>query len=165
MDHLTQWAPLIVAVSIMGPALICDLRQRRIPNFLSLGGFVAGLALHGWLDGWHGAGVALLSGLTLLLAMFGLFALGWLGAGDVKLLAAAGALGGNLNTALNIVLATGVVGGLLGLIMLLRHSAHSRSRSLAADRSVDGISQGAPSVPYAVAIAIGTVLAIACRLT
>lgn len=161
MDHLTQWAPLMVAVSIMVPALICDLCQRRIPNFLGLAGFIAGLALHGWLDGWHGAGVALLSGLTLLLAMFGLFALGWLGAGDVKLLAAAGALGGNLNTALNIVLATGVVGGVLGLIMLLRH----RTRSLSAERSVDAISLGAPSVPYAVAIAIGTLLAIAWRLT
>lgn len=165
MDHLTQWAPLMVAVSIMVPALTCDLRQRRIPNFLSLAGFVAGLALHGWLDGWHGAGVALLSGLTLLLATFGLFALGWLGAGDVKLLAAAGAIGGNLNTALNIVLATGVVGGVLGLIMLLRRGAHNRTRPLIADHSVDAISHGAHSVPYAVAIAIGTLLAIACRLT
>lgn len=164
MDPLTQWAPLIVAVLIMVPALVCDLRQRRIPNFLSFAGFVAGLALHGWLGGWHGAGVALISSLTLLLTMFGLFVLGWLGAGDVKLLAAAGALGGNLNTALNIVLATGMVGGVLGLIMLLRHRARSRTRSLNADRSVDGISDGAPSVPYAVAIAIGTLLAIVWRL-
>ncbi|MEX0739089.1 MAG: prepilin peptidase [Pseudohongiella sp.] len=142
MDHLAQWAPLIVAASIMVPALICDLRQRRIPNFLSLAGFGAGLVLHGWLAGWHGAGFALLSGLTLLATMFGLFALGWLGAGDVKLLAAAGAIGGSLNTALNIVLVTGVTGGVLGLIMLLRYG------------------RSAHSVPYAVAIAIGTLLAV-----
>lgn len=147
MDHLTQWAPLMVAVSIMVPALICDLRQRRIPNFLSLAGFVFGLALHGWLGGWHGAGLALLSGLILLATMFGLFALGWLGAGDVKLLAAAGAIGGNLGTALHIVLATGVMGGVLGLFMLLSQ----RTRS-------------SHSVPYAITIAIGTLLAIAYPL-
>jgi prepilin peptidase CpaA len=147
MNHLTQWAPLMVAVSFMVPALICDLRQRRIPNFLSIAGFIAGIALHGWLAGWHGFGLSLLSGLTLLVTMFGLFALGWLGAGDVKLLAAAGAVGGDLGTALYIVLATGVAGGVLGLIMLLRRSARSTQ-----------------SVPYAVAIAIGTLLAIGYRL-
>lgn len=167
MNHLTQWAPLMVAASIMVPALICDLRQRRIPNFLSLAGFVAGIALHGWLGGWLGAGVALLSGLTLLLAMFGLFAVGWLGAGDVKLLAAAGALGGNLDTALSIVLATAVTGGLLGLIMLLQRRARFRTDLLNEGHSLDAVaddSRRATSVPYAVAIALGTVLAILYRL-
>lgn len=152
MDDWTQWATLLIAALLMVPAAICDLRHRRIPNFLTLGGFIAGLVLHGWLAGWGGAGFALLSGLSLLASMFGLFAVGWLGAGDVKLLAAAGAIGGNLSTALNIVLATALVGGLLGLIMLLRRRAPADSAGDKPGR--------AHSVPYAVAIAIGTLLAI-----
>jgi prepilin peptidase CpaA len=167
MDDWTRWAPLMMAALLMVPAVICDLRHRRIPNFLTLGGSVAGLALHGWLGGWGGAGFALLSGLILLASTFGLFALGWLGAGDVKLFAAAGVIGGNLNTALNIVLITAVVGGLLGLLMLLRRRSRKRAGSLTGERTFNGVTEGsrrAQSVPYAVAIAIGTLLAIAYRL-
>lgn len=166
MEDWAKWAPLILAVLLMVPAVICDLRQRRIPNFLCLGGFVAGLILHGWLGGWAGTGFALASGLTLLVTMFALFAVGWLGAGDVKLLAAAGAIGGNLDTALGIVLATALVGGLLGLTMLLWRLTRSglpsnKSRS----DPVKDDARRASSVPYAVAIAVGTLLAIIYQLS
>jgi prepilin peptidase CpaA len=167
MNNWTQWTPLIVAACMMLPAMISDVRHRRIPNFLCLGGFLAGIALHGWLGGWPAAGWALLSGVTLLVATFGLFAIGWMGAGDVKLLATAGAIGGDLTTALNIVLATALVGGLLGLIMLLRRRARIRDESLLGERSLDDIidnSRRITSIPYALAIGLGTIVAIAWRL-
>lgn len=168
MDVWTQWAPLLLAVLIMVPAVISDLRNRRIPNYLCLGGFVAGLVLHGWLNGLPGAGIALLSGIALLVATFGLFALNVLGAGDVKLLAAAGVIGGSLSTALTIVLASAVVGGVLALMLLLRRRAYLRAESLIGERSFDtaiDYSRRTHSVPYAVAIAIGTLLAIGFGLS
>lgn len=168
MDVWKLWAPLAIAALLMVPAVISDLRNRRIPNFLCLGGFLAGIILHGWLGGWQGAGSALLGGTALLVATFGLFAVNVLGAGDVKLLAAAGAIGGSLSTALGIVLGTAVVGGVLGLVLFLRRRAYLRAESLIGERSFDAAidySRRAHSVPYAVAIAIGTLLAIAYGLT
>jgi prepilin peptidase CpaA len=68
-----------------------DLRTRRIPNFLTLGVAVSGLAFqlasHGWMGLSQGA-LGLLLGFSLL---FFPYVLGGSGAGDVKALAAMGA--------------------------------------------------------------------------
>jgi Flp pilus assembly protein protease CpaA len=61
-----------------------DWRTRTIPNWLTIPAVLAGLALNR-LDGLYGAGAALL-----IQAPF--FAIGMIGGGDVKLMAAAGAL-------------------------------------------------------------------------
>jgi len=163
MDTITAVTQLILAAFIMGPAVASDIRQRRIPNWLCLLGFFAGITLHGWLGGWSGAGFALASGLVLLLCMFSLFVIGWLGAGDVKLLAAAGAIGGSLNTALIIVLATAIVGGVLGVSLLIHRRIRIRTQSSGGTRNPDaviGSSAHAQTIPYAVAIAIGTLMAM-----
>jgi prepilin peptidase CpaA len=68
-----------------------DLRTRRIPQALTLGGAAAGLAFHLLSGGWTAGGTSL-AGWGLGLAVFLVpFALGGLGAGDVKLMAALGA--------------------------------------------------------------------------
>jgi prepilin peptidase CpaA len=68
-----------------------DLKTRRIPNFLTLGVALSGLAFQlGW-HGWSGlsdGALGLLLGFSLL---FVPYVLGGLGAGDVKALAAMGA--------------------------------------------------------------------------
>lgn len=78
--------PLAVAV------VYFDVRYRRIPNYLVLATLLSGLILNAYFGAWTGAwlslkGMALGLGLMLMLHFFGA-----LGAGDVKLFAAIGAI-------------------------------------------------------------------------
>jgi prepilin peptidase CpaA len=72
-------------------ALVTDCRDRRIPNLLTLPAVLAGLMFHAGTGGPVGAlwalKGALFGGVLLIIP----FALGGMGGGDVKLLAAAGA--------------------------------------------------------------------------
>jgi prepilin peptidase CpaA len=71
-----------------------DWRTRRIPNWLTVSGFLLGIALNSIFSGWHGAvesleGAGLALGLLLPLVLLRGF-----GAGDWKLLGAVGSLMG-----------------------------------------------------------------------
>jgi prepilin peptidase CpaA len=91
-----------------------DLRTRRIPQALTIGGALAGIIFHFATGGWT-SGAASLAGWTVGLLIFLVpFALGGLGAGDVKLLAALGAWFGPAN-AVWLALYTGVAGLILAL--------------------------------------------------
>jgi prepilin peptidase CpaA len=106
--------PLLLSLGIAG----CDLKTRRIPNYLTLGGALGGLGFQwvyhgfpGFLDGLAGLGL----GFILLL---GPYLLGGLGAGDVKASAALGAWLGPWRAAALLVY-MGVSGGLVLLAVLL----------------------------------------------
>jgi prepilin peptidase CpaA len=72
-------------------AAVWDWRSRKIPNWLTVSGVVAGITLHSVLAGWHGALFAL-AGMGLAFAMLlPLVYLRALGAGDWKLMGAVGA--------------------------------------------------------------------------
>jgi len=160
---------LAVLVVLVVTAAILDVRRHRIPNWLSLAGAVAGLALHGFLDGLAGLGSAA-GGLLLLFALtFPFFALGWLGAGDVKLVAAIGALTG-LGYALHFLLFIVTAGLLVGMAALarrrrlgaaLRRLGTTIGASLAFRRGMyaEPPVQDQVVVPYAIAIALGTLAA------
>jgi prepilin peptidase CpaA len=83
-----QWG-VILGASLV--AAFWDLRSHRIPNLLTLPLFVLGLIQAGWLGGFHGWGQSLLGAVILAFpyVLLYLFASG--GAGDAKLMAAAGA--------------------------------------------------------------------------
>ncbi|ANE49002.1 hypothetical protein SY83_17855 [Paenibacillus swuensis] len=77
-------------------ALITDTTRMIIPNTLTVGGAAAGLLYHTTISGWEGflfsfAGLASGFGLLVLL-----YAFGGIGAGDVKLFGAIGAITGTL---------------------------------------------------------------------
>jgi prepilin peptidase CpaA len=154
-------------VVVAGIAAATDLRSRRIPNWLTLGGLTLALLVRmglGWsalLDGMGGAGAGLALG-------FLLFALGGFGAGDAKLLMAIGAFMG-WSRLPGAILAIGVAGGVLALaesarrgvlpLMLLRTAGLMR-HWVTLGRS--GIRQsvaeaGAVTIPYGVPIAVGAV--------
>src|SRR4026208_556827 len=81
-----------VLVVLVLAAAWSDFRTRRIPNVLTVAGAVSGLALHVWYSGLPGA-VTSMEGLLVGLGLFIVFFFaGGMGAGDVKLLAAIGAL-------------------------------------------------------------------------
>jgi len=111
---VAQVVSLVLAVVACG----WDLKTRRIPQVLTLGGALAGFVFHAANGGWN-AGVASAAGWAVGIAIFFLpFALGGLGAGDVKLLGAIGAWLGPMN-ALWVGLYAGAAGGVLAIFVAL----------------------------------------------
>lgn len=107
-------SPLVLSLVMA----IWDVRTRRIPNFLTFGGALAGIIFQTALWGWTGLGQSL-AGLALgLLLLFLPYVLGGMGAGDVKALAALGAWLGPKGI-FSVFCFMGLVGGLLGLGVLL----------------------------------------------
>ncbi len=159
----------VAVIGAVGVASVTDVRARRIPNRLTLTILLAGLGLNAAFfgaDGLLSSGAGSMVGLGLLLP---LFLLGGLGAGDVKLLAALGALKGP-EFAFFTCLWAGVVGGAMALLGLLRsrklglalgnlalgllHLLHFRMNPFDAK---DGSLISAGRFPYAPAIAIGAI--------
>ena len=100
-------------------AAVWDWRSRKIPNWITVPGAVAGIALHAFLAGWHGALFAL-AGMGLALALLlPLVYLRALGAGDWKLMGAVGAfLGWQLF--LFVLLGSILVAGFMAIIQMIR---------------------------------------------
>jgi prepilin peptidase CpaA len=69
-----------------------DWRTRKIPNWLTVSGFVAGLGVRTVIGGWHGALASLEGAGLALLVLLPLVLVRGLGAGDWKLMGAVGAL-------------------------------------------------------------------------
>jgi prepilin peptidase CpaA len=117
--HKSSDALVVAVIAIgMGAAAIIDLRTRRIPNLLtaSLAAIGIGIAAAGL--GRVGIGAAILGCVLGLAFMLPGHIFGATGAGDVKLLAAAGALLGPADT-LYAFLYTAVAGGALALLVAL----------------------------------------------
>jgi prepilin peptidase CpaA len=94
-----------------------DVLYRRIPNWLTLSGVITGLALNTFLYFGPGLRLSLLGLAVSFAAYFLLYSLRAMGGGDVKLMAAIGALVG-VRDWLGIFLITAIIGGIAGLAML-----------------------------------------------
>ena len=107
-----------VLVLMVAIAAVYDVRFRRIPNWLVLTGLVLGLGLNSYLFQWTGARASLL-GICLAFGIyFPLYMLRGMGAGDVKLMAAVGAIVGAANW-FGIFVASALLGGMVAMILLL----------------------------------------------
>lgn len=82
--------PLLVVLAACGITAVTDVRSFRIPNYVTLPLFVAGLLFHAILPGGNGIGFSLLGGAVGFGCLILFHFLGGIGAGDVKLLAAVG---------------------------------------------------------------------------
>jgi prepilin peptidase CpaA len=107
-----------VLIPLVLGAAVFDVRYRRIPNWLTVTGVLAGLALNGFLaQGRPGLFVSSLLGLAIAFGVyFVLYALRAMGAGDVKLMAAVGAIVGWPNW-FGIFIVTAIIGGIMALIL------------------------------------------------
>ncbi len=156
----------VVLLGVCLTAAVTDLRWHKIPDWLTwpaLGvGLVTRFAFHG-LQGLFDLGlVSALVGAGFCFIVFGLFAI-WgkgMGAGDVKLITALGALVG-FQHSLTCVMTTAICGGVLGLILLV-----SRSKLLSADGGLWRATfvtrvgdSDRVTLPYALPIALGAVWA------
>ncbi|MDW7673925.1 MAG: A24 family peptidase [Bacillota bacterium] len=119
---LTQWILMI----ILAIAFVTDVKWRKIYNWSLMPGVVFGLGYHGYTAGLPGlveSGQGLLLGIGLL---FIPYALGGLGAGDVKLLGTVGALMGSYFV-WQAFLFTALMGGLLALGYLIYYKALAKT--------------------------------------
>lgn len=155
----------VVFTALLGWASVSDLRTRRIPNrlvlVLGIGGLLFTPLVH------DGGFMRALSGLLLGFAVWiPLYALGALGAGDVKLFAAAAAWLGPRG-ALDAALLAAVAGGVLAFLLAVHASVMTESgRSrlvrlvrMPHDAAPDAAAPARTSLPYGVALAAGALLA------
>lgn len=170
--HSIAWWP---TVAVLAVATFTDLRSRRIPNWLVLPFLGMGLGVSAWLHGWRGLGQSA-EGMALGLVVFGvLHLMGGMGAGDVKLAAAIGAWVGPRQLMLALVV-TGLAGGVMAvgwaikggfLGDVLKGSGNLlfgwRERGTLADPELVLENPKARKMPYAPAIAIGTILSFFAR--
>jgi len=153
------------AVALVGAGF--DIKSRRIPNVLTLPAILAGLLLHGLLDGWHGLLTSLAAGLICGVIFLIFYLAGGMGAGDVKLITAVGALAGLSNAAYLLVL-TSLAGGVMGIAFALMRgrlkqtlfnvaalAEHHKDEGLKPHPDLNVLNQGTLRLPYGVAIAAG----------
>ncbi|MGZ5200063.1 MAG: A24 family peptidase [Telluria sp.] len=110
-----------VLLALLAAAAACDRRTYRIPNLVTGGGILFALAYNtavppSMVADWTWAPAGMLLGLVALLPMY---AIGAMGAGDVKLMAMAGAFLGPQGT-IWALLFSGAAGGIAALAFALR---------------------------------------------
>ena len=159
-----------IAVAGSTAAAIVDLRTRRVPNALTMSMAAAGMALAVMRAGPMGLAVAVAGFVLGAVLMLPGHVLGGTGAGDVKLLAASGALLGPAPTFYAFV-ATAISGGVLAVMVAiyrgrLRRTLDTTRRLALADGAVAEIEDATANnrFAYAPAIAVGVILAAASRL-
>ena len=151
--------PFLFAVACYG-----EVRAHRIPNWLTLGGIVLGLGsafITGWFPGlWDSLlGLAIAGGVFLPFCLLGV-----VGGGDMKLLAATGAIVG-YPLVLRVLTGTCIAGGLLAVGIMAWHGVLLSMLSNAFRIMVGMPRKGRglrnpPMVPYGIAIAAGTLYAV-----
>lgn len=168
---------LLIALALAIAAAVFDVREHRIPNWLTYPGIVLGLVLRGLLlrgglFGLKGLGSAVAGLLLAGGVMFLFYAVRAMGAGDVKLMAAVGSLVGPEH-AVVVLLATAICGGVMGIVYAVYRGRmgatirnlgsvlwfHARS-GLQAHPELNLDNPAALRMPYGLAIATGTLYAL-----
>lgn len=167
------WWAILILVTV---ASCIDLYCRRIPNWLVLPFLLGGVTIQSITGGIRAAGASF-GGIALAALLFGVPCwLGAMGMGDLKLVAAVGAWIGPSQLVVAFV-ATGIAGGVMAVAYALWCKSFDRSLGSASEllvdiarfrrrppaevrrlRSLPGL-----SIPYAPAIALGTVFSFFAR--
>lgn len=158
----------LALVVMLGAAVFTDLRERRIPNKLTISGLFVGLAIAAAVEGGWPVSAFAGAGFALAIA-FPFVALGAVGGGDAKLLMAVGAFvgpGGLLSVALYGALAGGIlaVGSAIrrGTILpVLQNSVRLFVHLITLGRHGERYGLDSPqahTLPYGLAIAAGALV-------
>lgn len=161
----------LLLAMLLFTAMFFDIKSHRIPNCLVFLGAISAVLFH--LISPHGIGsLRSAEGLAVgLIAFLPLYAMRAMGAGDVKLMAMAGAFLGPAS-AVGAVLTVLIAGGVLSLAAALKNRSMQRmlsnmrllmthalvGASTGTTVTLDAIPLTAGKVPYAVAIAAGTII-------
>ena len=166
-NHNVALALLFIPMALI--IVYMDVRYRRIPNKLVLVTLVGGITLNVLFGGTHGLIVSL-SGFALAFGlMFFLHVFGTMGAGDVKLFGAIGAVSG-VSLVLPTLLVVALTGGVLAICKMI-YSGRARATMFGVMQFFHGLLPGQTvprfaipedrsyTLPYAVPICFGSVVA------
>jgi len=170
---------IVVLFTLLIHAAVSDVRSRRIPNRLPLGGTLFGLAYSTLFPFWLGHGFLWSLGacLVALVLLFPLWMMRVLGAGDVKLMAMTGSLVG-LDAITGAMAGSLVAGGILAIgyatwqgtlramLANIGRLFYQGGMALVTRTPVSAALQGWESVgklPFGVAIASGTIASVTGR--
>jgi prepilin peptidase CpaA len=188
MRYITPSSVALIVLSIFGALLlvatVSDIKRRKIPNRIVLIGVIVGILANSFLPEGNGFATALPGGLGFLsafigfcvglLALFPIYVLRGMGAGDVKLMAMIGAFLG-ADAILLIILITFIVGGFLSLCWAIYYRSLTRlidnvrtmiisaAFKLAMNEvpTVESPVVSAGRIPYAIPITVATFFYIA----
>jgi len=170
--------PLFLTLTLLAIAVAggwADLRTRRIPNWLNLSGFILGVGLNTFFEQGEGFRFAIAGFGLALLIYLPLYVIRAMGAGDVKFMAAIGAIVGPQNW-LALFLMTAVLGGVASLcLVIVRGRLHLTLENLSTittellhgrmpyrkDPSLDVHDKDAVGLPHGASIAISAMLWLA----
>jgi prepilin peptidase CpaA len=157
--NFTSAVPLLAIVAF---ATVTDLRSRRIPNGLSLGGAALALVVGTTLYGAAGFWMAVLGWLFSLACFMPFYLGGGMAAGDVKLMAMVGAFLGPIDGLVACACTLMAGAALASLVMVARklpalsgRRVETAGRAIAPSASARGLEGALGHIPYAAAIAIG----------
>ena len=166
------WAALAVAAVTL-VAADKDFKARKIPNALTFTGVLLGLAAHCLSGGVHGLTQAGLGALVAGAILLPGWLMGWMGAGDVKLMAAVGAWLA-WPVSLTATLLSLVAGGVFAVLVAVRHKSLGRSLRGAAHMGAWAVAmpgrKGPPPLasdlrfPFAGAILAGSMISLWVRI-
>ncbi|MBL0157199.1 MAG: prepilin peptidase [Bryobacterales bacterium] len=143
--------PSILAAALGLAASVTDLRNRTVPNWLTCPAILCGLLWYGITGGLRGAGFSLAGAMVGFGSLLVFFLMGNMGGGDVKLLAAFGALVGP-GLVFQALIWIALLGGVGAAATVFWRAWHSRAKQ-------SGVAQG-EYVPYAPAIVGGVWLTL-----
>ena len=166
-EHWVAWLVSFVLVV----AAVIDGWKLKVPNLITFPFVLGGWAYGFWSLGWSGLGYSLLGTAVGLALLLPLYAIGGMGAGDVKLLAGVGAWMGSTVTFWAFCYSA-VVGGVLALLMMAYRRTWQRHRDnlllilteILTIRDPNQLAQIAAErkprmllLPYGIPIAIGSI--------
>lgn len=169
-----SWIAFVLLVLLLLGAAVTDVRTGKVFNWLTLPAMGAGLLLavvmgfaaigtDGAIAGLRASGLALMAGLIGLGVVAAAGGIGW---GDVKLLGAFGAISASWQAVVSAAMYSFILAALLAVLVMIRHRLVKRTMArllgaamLAASKVKPDIPPDSPRIPYALALAIGGILA------
>ena len=174
-DLLPEWIAFIGLLGVVTAAAVADIRTEKIPKqitipaalaglvFWLVAGLIAGRGISGEPGTLSAAFVAFLAGL---LPFAALVLIGGLGGGDMKLMAAIGAVAGRWEVVLATTVYALIIAALIAVVLMIKHKrvkltlyrlvgiAASGGKAMKPDEIGDS-----PKVPFALAAAVGASMA------
>jgi prepilin peptidase CpaA len=166
-----NWHIWLVTVTLIVAAVI-DGKKLKVPNYITFPMILSGWVFNTAVMGWEGLGLSLLGTLVGLGLLLPAYAIGGMGAGDVKLLAGVGAWVGS-GVTFYAFCVSAIVGGVIAVAMVVLQRGWTKHKNQFLMILNEIATVGSPSelatiaaerkssmmlLPYGIPIAIGTIL-------